>query len=217
MIAKTPMALIARVGLKINTVDELVRHARQASKTLTLGFTGGASLQAFAAAAFTTAARIDRGCRALPRRSADHHRPPGRADRSGDHGTAGRAGSDPKRRPGDARHLVGCAVSGSAGCADGERVSGRKGCHRRNLGRSGRAARVASRNRREDQPCGARCPDATRRCATGASRLARCLRNLRPRLPSAIFWRRKKAVTAALAAGGPWHSLGEGGRIPEHR
>jgi len=59
MIGKTPMALVARVGLEIRTVDELVRHARQASKTLTLGFTGGASLQAFAAAAFTTAARID--------------------------------------------------------------------------------------------------------------------------------------------------------------
>jgi len=59
MIAKTPMALVARVGLKINTVDELVRHARHVPKTLTLGFTGGASLQALAAAAFTTAARID--------------------------------------------------------------------------------------------------------------------------------------------------------------
>jgi tripartite-type tricarboxylate transporter receptor subunit TctC len=59
MIGKTPMALVARAGLGIKTVDELVRHARHVSKPPTLGFTGGASLQAFAAAAFTTAARID--------------------------------------------------------------------------------------------------------------------------------------------------------------
>jgi len=59
MIGKTPLALIANAALKINTVDELVTYARQASKRLTLGFTGGASLQAFAAAAFTSAARID--------------------------------------------------------------------------------------------------------------------------------------------------------------
>ena len=59
MIGKTSMALVARVGLRIKTVDELVSHARHESKTLTLGFTGGASLQALAAAAFTTAARIE--------------------------------------------------------------------------------------------------------------------------------------------------------------
>jgi tripartite-type tricarboxylate transporter receptor subunit TctC len=59
LVGKTPMALVARPALKINSVDELVTHARQASTPLTLGFTGGASLQAFAAAAFTAAARID--------------------------------------------------------------------------------------------------------------------------------------------------------------
>jgi tripartite-type tricarboxylate transporter receptor subunit TctC len=59
MIGKTSLALVARTSLKINTVDELVAHARRAPNSLTLGFTGGASLQAFAAAAFTSAAGID--------------------------------------------------------------------------------------------------------------------------------------------------------------
>lgn len=96
-----------------SVLDELVTHSRQASKTLTLGLTGGASLQAFAAAAFMAAARID--LVAVPYRGGAQIITDllWRSDRSGDHGIARCAGTYPKRRS-----PVGCAVCGSAGCAD---------------------------------------------------------------------------------------------------
>jgi tripartite-type tricarboxylate transporter receptor subunit TctC len=55
----TPMALVARPGLGVATVDQLVAQAKARPNGLTLGITGSASLQAFAAVALQRAAGVD--------------------------------------------------------------------------------------------------------------------------------------------------------------
>lgn len=55
----TPMTITARPGLGITTMDQLVALARQKPGGLTVGTTGSASLQAFAAAALQRAAGIE--------------------------------------------------------------------------------------------------------------------------------------------------------------
>jgi len=57
MIGSTALALVASPAINVRNIDELVARAKD-SRPLTLGFTGAASLQAFAAAAFTNAAGI---------------------------------------------------------------------------------------------------------------------------------------------------------------
>ncbi len=55
----TPMTLVARPGLGAATVDQLVALARQKPGSLSVGITGAASLQAFAAVALQRAGKID--------------------------------------------------------------------------------------------------------------------------------------------------------------
>ena len=55
----TQMVLLARPGLGVTTVDQLVALARQKPNGLSLGITGSASLQAFAAVALQRAAGVD--------------------------------------------------------------------------------------------------------------------------------------------------------------
>ncbi len=55
----TPMTLVARPGLGVQTVDQLVALARSKPNGLSIGTTGHASLQAFAAVALQRAAGID--------------------------------------------------------------------------------------------------------------------------------------------------------------
>jgi len=55
----TPMTLVARPGLGVQTVDQLVALARRKPNGLSIGTTGHASLQAFAAVALQRAAGID--------------------------------------------------------------------------------------------------------------------------------------------------------------
>lgn len=55
----TPMTLVARPGLGVQTVDQLVTLARGKPNGLSIGTTGNASLQAFAAVALQRAAGID--------------------------------------------------------------------------------------------------------------------------------------------------------------
>lgn len=55
----TPMTLSARTGLGVRDVDELVALARQRPNAISVGTTGAASLQAFAAQALQRAAGID--------------------------------------------------------------------------------------------------------------------------------------------------------------
>ena len=55
----TPMTLVARPGLGVQTVDQLVALARSKPNGLSIGTTGNASLQAFAAVALQRAAGID--------------------------------------------------------------------------------------------------------------------------------------------------------------
>jgi hypothetical protein len=143
-----------------SVLDELVTHSRQASKALTLGFTGGASLQAFAAAAFMAAARID--LVAVPYRGGAQII----TDLLGaqiDLAITALPGVLELTRKGD---LLSDARSAAApDVPTGERVRVRKRCHGRNLGRSSWTSQVAAWNCREDQPCGAEClerPSVTR-------------------------------------------------------
>lgn len=55
----TPMTLSARPGLGVRHIDELVALARQRPNAISVGTTGNASLQAFAAVALQRAAGID--------------------------------------------------------------------------------------------------------------------------------------------------------------
>lgn len=55
----TPMTFTARPGLGVNSIDQLVALARQRPNGLSVGTTGTASLQAFAAVALQRAAGID--------------------------------------------------------------------------------------------------------------------------------------------------------------
>lgn len=55
----TPMTFVARPGLGVSTLDQLVALAKQKPNGLTVGSTGNASLQAFAAVALQRAAGID--------------------------------------------------------------------------------------------------------------------------------------------------------------
>lgn len=55
----TPMTLVARPGLGVSTLDQLVELARRSPNALSVGTTGAASLQAFAAVALQRAAGID--------------------------------------------------------------------------------------------------------------------------------------------------------------
>jgi tripartite-type tricarboxylate transporter receptor subunit TctC len=55
----TPMTLVARTGLGVTNLDQLVALARQKPNGLSVGTTGNASLQAFAAVALQRAAGID--------------------------------------------------------------------------------------------------------------------------------------------------------------
>jgi len=55
----TPMTLVARPGLGVQNVDQLVALARGKPNGLSIGTTGNASLQAFAAVALQRAAGID--------------------------------------------------------------------------------------------------------------------------------------------------------------
>ena len=55
----TPMTLVARPGLGVNTADQLAALAKGRPNGLTVGTTGNASLQAFAAVALQRAAGVD--------------------------------------------------------------------------------------------------------------------------------------------------------------
>ena len=55
----TPMMLVARPGLGVSSVDQLVALARRQANALSVGTTGNASLQAFAAVSLQRAAGID--------------------------------------------------------------------------------------------------------------------------------------------------------------
>lgn len=55
----TPMTLVARPGLGVATLDQMVALARRKPNGLSVGTTGNASLQAFAAVALQRAAGID--------------------------------------------------------------------------------------------------------------------------------------------------------------
>lgn len=55
----TPMVLVARPGLGVQNIDQLVALAKQKSNGLSVGTTGTASLQAFATVAVQRAAGID--------------------------------------------------------------------------------------------------------------------------------------------------------------
>lgn len=58
-VGRTPMTLVARPGLGVKTVDELVAMARGKPGGLTVGTTGNASLQAFAKEALQRAAGVE--------------------------------------------------------------------------------------------------------------------------------------------------------------
>lgn len=55
----TPMTLVARPGLNVNTVDELAALARKPGTSLSIGTTGNQSLQAFAAVALARAMNVE--------------------------------------------------------------------------------------------------------------------------------------------------------------
>jgi tripartite-type tricarboxylate transporter receptor subunit TctC len=55
----TPMTLVARPGLNVNSVDELVALARKPGTSLSIGTTGNQSLQAFAAVALGRAMNVE--------------------------------------------------------------------------------------------------------------------------------------------------------------
>lgn len=55
----TPMTVTARPGLGVNNLDQLVALAKQKPNGISVGTTGNASLQAFAAVALQRAAGID--------------------------------------------------------------------------------------------------------------------------------------------------------------
>lgn len=55
----TPMTLVARPGLNVNSMDELAALARKAGKSLSIGTTGNQSLQAFAAVALSRAMNVE--------------------------------------------------------------------------------------------------------------------------------------------------------------
>lgn len=55
----TPMVLMARPGLGVQNIDQLVAMAKQKPNSISVGTTGSASLQAFAAVALQRAAGID--------------------------------------------------------------------------------------------------------------------------------------------------------------
>jgi tripartite-type tricarboxylate transporter receptor subunit TctC len=59
LVGLTPMTLVARPGLGISNVDQLVAAARARPNGLTVGTTGAASFQAFATVALQKAAGID--------------------------------------------------------------------------------------------------------------------------------------------------------------
>jgi tripartite-type tricarboxylate transporter receptor subunit TctC len=58
-VGTTPMTFLARPGLNVSSVDQLVALAKQKPGSLTLGTTGNASLQAFAAVSLMRAAGIE--------------------------------------------------------------------------------------------------------------------------------------------------------------
>lgn len=58
MIGSTALALVASTALHVQTIDDLLVHAREAATTLTLGVTGLASLQALAGASFSDASGV---------------------------------------------------------------------------------------------------------------------------------------------------------------
>jgi tripartite-type tricarboxylate transporter receptor subunit TctC len=55
----TPMTLVARPGLNVHSVDELVALARRPGTSLSIGTTGNQSLQAFAAVALARAMNVE--------------------------------------------------------------------------------------------------------------------------------------------------------------
>lgn len=59
LVGLTPMTLVARPGLGITTVDQLVAQAKARPNGLTVGTTGASSFQAFATIALQKAASID--------------------------------------------------------------------------------------------------------------------------------------------------------------
>lgn len=58
-VGSTPMTLVARSNLGVNSAEQLVALAKQKPGGLTVGTTGNASLQAFATVALQRAAKID--------------------------------------------------------------------------------------------------------------------------------------------------------------
>lgn len=58
-VGTTPMSLVARNNLGVSNAEQLVALAKQKPGTLSMGVTGNASLQAFAAVALQRAAKID--------------------------------------------------------------------------------------------------------------------------------------------------------------
>lgn len=58
LVGRTPMTLVARSGLGVNTVDDLLALARARPGALTVGTTGATSFQAFATVALQKAAGI---------------------------------------------------------------------------------------------------------------------------------------------------------------
>ena len=58
-VGTTPMALVARTNLGVTNAEQLVALARQKPGSLSMGVTGTASVQAFAAVALQRAAKID--------------------------------------------------------------------------------------------------------------------------------------------------------------
>ena len=59
LVGLTPMALVARPGLSINGIDQLVAQAKARPNGLTIGTTGSSSFQAFSTVALQKAAGID--------------------------------------------------------------------------------------------------------------------------------------------------------------
>ena len=125
-VGTTPMTLVARPNLGVSTADQMAALAKQKPNGLSIGTTGNASLQAFAAVALQRAAGIDllgvpykRRARTaemqrVGRRAAGHGSA-GRPDRSGRADAA--RGTDPCAR-GQAGH-AGCAVAAARGSRTG--------------------------------------------------------------------------------------------------
>lgn len=59
LVGRTPMTLVARAGLGVNTMDDLLAKARAQPGKLTVGTTGATSFQAFATVALQKAANIE--------------------------------------------------------------------------------------------------------------------------------------------------------------